>query len=117
MEERKKILLDIINDKHYKPMKLKELAILLNVPKERRAELKEVVDALVADGKVAISRNGKIGREKLDALVGVYRATSRGFGFVSVEGYEQDFYIHEKNNGGAMHEDVVLIRRRTYCKD
>ena len=110
MEERKKILLDIINDKHYRPMKLKELAILLNVPKERRAELKEVVDALVADGKVAISRNGKIGREKLDALVGVYRATSRGFGFVTVEGYEKDFYIHEKNNGGAMHEDVVLMQ-------
>lgn len=91
-------------------MKLKELAILLNVPKERRHELKEVVDALVADGKVAISRNGKIGREKLDALVGIYRATSRGFGFVSVEGYEKDFYIHEKNTNGAMHEDVVLMQ-------
>lgn len=110
MEERKQIILDIINDKHYKPMKLKELAILLNVPKERRHELKEVVDALVADGKVAISRNGKIGREKLDALVGIYRATSRGFGFVSVEGYEKDFYIHEKNTNGAMHEDVVLMQ-------
>ena len=110
MEERKQIILDIINDKHYKPMKLKELAILLNVPKERREELKEVVDALVADGKVAISRNGKIGREKLDALVGTYRATSRGFGFVSVEGYEKDFYIHEKNTNGAMHEDVVLMQ-------
>lgn len=110
MEERKQIILDIINDKYYKPMKLKELAILLNVPKERRHELKEVVDALVADGKVAISRNGKIGREKLDALVGIYRATSRGFGFVSVEGYEKDFYIHEKNTNGAMHEDVVLMQ-------
>ncbi|KIR01195.1 3'-to-5' exoribonuclease RNase R [Lachnospiraceae bacterium TWA4] len=92
-------------------MKLKELAILLNVPKERRSELKEVVDALVKDGKLAISRNGKIGRERLDALVGVYRANAGGrFGFVSVEGYDKDFYIHERNRNGALHEDVVLMQ-------
>ena len=38
-EERKKILYEFINDPHYMPMKQKELAILLQVAKEDRAEL------------------------------------------------------------------------------
>ena len=36
LEERKKIIMDIMKDKHYTPMKFKELAILLNVKKRRQ---------------------------------------------------------------------------------
>ena len=39
LEERKKIIMDIMKDKHYTPMKFKELAILLNVKKEDRKDL------------------------------------------------------------------------------
>ena len=51
MNERKKIILDIINSEEYIPMKLKELAIILNIPKDRRSELEEVLDALLAEGQ------------------------------------------------------------------
>mgnify|MGYP007007659976 FL=1 len=33
-------------------MKTKEIAILLNVPKDKRFELQEVLDALVAEGTI-----------------------------------------------------------------
>ena len=36
INERKKIILDLMNDKNYVPMKIKELAIILNVKKEDR---------------------------------------------------------------------------------
>ena len=36
INERKKIILDLMNDKNYVPMKIKELAIILNVKKERK---------------------------------------------------------------------------------
>ena len=50
-EKRKKIIYEFICDDMYVPMKLKELAILLQVPKEQRSELKAVMDALEAEGK------------------------------------------------------------------
>ena len=58
-EQRKKMIYDLICDEFYVPMKLKELAILLQVPKEQRNELKKVMDALEAEGKVRISAKGK----------------------------------------------------------
>lgn len=34
INERKKIILDLMNDKNYVPMKIKELAIILNVKRK-----------------------------------------------------------------------------------
>ena len=36
LKERKQILMDIMKSKEYQPMKVKELAMVLNVPKEDR---------------------------------------------------------------------------------
>lgn len=55
LKERKEGLLALMEDPSYVPMKLKELSMLLNVPRERREELKEVLDALIADGKIVLS--------------------------------------------------------------
>ena len=48
-----------ICDEFYVPMKAKEMAILMNVPKAQRHELQEVLDALVAEGKIEVSSKGK----------------------------------------------------------
>ena len=45
-EKRKKLIYEFICDEFYVPMKLKELAILLQVPKEQKSELKSILDAL-----------------------------------------------------------------------
>ena len=45
LKERKEAMLALINDPTYVPMKIKELAMLLDVPREKRDELKEVLDA------------------------------------------------------------------------
>lgn len=59
LEERKQIVYELICDDLYVPMKAKEIAILMNVPKSQRHELQEVLDALVAEGKVEVSTKGK----------------------------------------------------------
>ena len=61
-QERKDMLLALMNEKEYVPMKLKELAILLDVPKENREDLKQVLDALMAEGKISVSKKGKYGK-------------------------------------------------------
>ena len=65
MKERKEQLLTLMKDPSYVPMKLKELAILLDVPKERREELAEVLDVLVAEGKIQDSGSFCVGRNIL----------------------------------------------------
>ena len=39
LKERKEAMLALINDPTYVPMKIKELAMLLDVPREKRDEL------------------------------------------------------------------------------
>lgn len=108
-EKRKKIIYEFICDDMYVPMKLKELAILLQVPKEQRSELKAVMDALEAEGKVHVSQKGKYLKGAGRTLRGVYQAHPRGFGFVTVEGETDDIFIPEKETNGALHGDTVEI--------
>ena len=108
-EKRKKIIYDFICDDFYVPMKLKELAILLQVPKDQRNELKKVMDALVADGKVSVTQKGKYVKGTAKQLVGTYQAHARGFGFVPVEGQADDIFISEDDANGAFHMDQVEV--------
>ena len=108
-EKRKKIIYDFICDDFYVPMKLKELAILLQVPKDQRNELKKVMDALVADGKVSVTQKGKYVKGTAKQLVGTYQAHARGFGFVTVEGQADDIFISEDDANGAFHMDQVEV--------
>ena len=58
-EQRKKMIYEFICDEFYVPMKLKELAILLQVPKAQRNELKKVMESLEMEGKIKVSSKGK----------------------------------------------------------
>ena len=59
LEKRKKVIYDLICDSFYVPMKIKEIAIVLQIPREQRQELKDVLDSLIEDGKIEISKRGK----------------------------------------------------------
>lgn len=109
LQERKKMIYDFICDELYVPMKAKEMAIVLNVPKSQRGELVEVLDALVADGKVEISGRGKYVKSEGKYLTGVFTAHPRGFGFVTVEGEGEDIFIPGTQTNGALHMDTVQI--------
>lgn len=116
-EKRKKVINDLIHDKFYTPMKAKEIAILLNIPKSERPALQEVLDALVLEGKIGVSRKGKYGRAENTAIVGKFESTQRGFGFVVVEGEDEDIYIAEKDINGALHNDMVQVIITTEKQD
>ncbi len=109
LKQRKQMLTDLFQDKTYTPMKLKELAAFLEIPRSQRDELKEVLDILVAEGKIGISKKGRYGLPRESALVGVFAGHARGFGFVTVEGLEQDVFIPAERTAGAMDKDRVQI--------
>ena len=109
MHEREHMILSFVEDEHYRPMKIKEMAALMNVPKKQRGEFHEVLDRLIAKGKIAINRRGLVGLPEENIVVGEFMATQKGFGFVRVEGHKEDIFIPEPYCNHAFHGDLVKV--------
>ena len=109
LQLRKETIYQFICDELYVPMKAKEIAAVLSVPKEMRKELQEVLDELLAEGRIEVSAKGKYKKSEGKYLVGTFTAHPRGFGFVSIEGEDADIFIPEKAVNGAFHMDTVQV--------
>ncbi|MCI9377313.1 MAG: ribonuclease R [Eubacterium sp.] len=109
LEKRKKAIYGLICDKMYVPMKIKEMAVLLSVSKSERHELEEVLNDLVADGKVQVSAKGKYSKAKGNLVTGILTGHPRGYGFVETEGQADDIFIPSDQLGGAFHKDTVQV--------
>ena len=111
-EVEKEKILGLLLDPLYRPMKMKEIAILLDIPKSKRDMLESILDELVAEGSAFVSKRGKYQKTEEyhgEVVTGIYTANPKGFGFVTVEGYEEDFYISPDNRNHAMHKDTVEV--------
>ena len=109
LQERKKMIYEFICDELYVPMKAKEMAVVLGVPKSQRGELLEVLQALVEEGKAEVTGKGKYVKSEGKFLTGIFTAHQRGFGFVTVEGEDEDIFIPAAQTNGALHMDTVQI--------
>lgn len=117
LKKRKKLLLELISAKEYRPMKAKEIASLLQLSKGQKKELQEVLDALIEEGKISVSKQGRYRKakerkyQKKNAVVtGTFTGHPRGYGFVSVEGEEKDIFIPVESVGNAFHLDKVEVQ-------
>lgn len=108
-EERKKKIMQLFSDDLYVPMKIKELAVFMQVKKEDRPELDSIISELVNEGKIEISKRGKISLKADESITGTFVSHPNGFGFVEVEGLEQDLFVSEDDVNGAMHHDIVEV--------
>ncbi|HIY62804.1 MAG TPA: ribonuclease R [Candidatus Mediterraneibacter stercoripullorum] len=106
-EKRKKVIYDFICDDLYVPMKIKEIAVVLQIPREQRDDLKEVLDTLVEEGKISLSKRGKYSKGHAVHLKGTFQANVRGYGFVHPEDEGEDVFIPEENINGAFQGDEV----------
>ena len=109
LEEKKKIIYEFICDARYVPMKQKELAVLLQVEKERRPELSAALEELLAEGKLQLSKRGRYYKAEAKTVTGIFTSHPKGFGFVSVEDREEDIYIGESDTKDAFLGDTVQV--------
>ena len=157
-EKRKKFIMELLGDPLYKPMRLREIASLLQLDKSEKKELFDVLDELCAQGKAEVDNKGRYskvsgkrrdrrknkealkaekpergrkGRERREKnheeyrfsekdgtiMEGTFIGHYKGFGFVEVEGQEQDIFIPENDTGSAMHQDKVQILVRNGHKE
>lgn len=107
---RKDAVYGFIRDDAYKAMKRKEIANFFQIPKGERQELHDILDELTAEGKIVMDERGRYRLPTEHMNTGVYMATSRGFGFVRIEGQEDDVFIPEPYCGNAFDGDVVTVQ-------
>lgn len=110
-DKRKKVILDLMDAEFYVPMKEKELAVMLQVSKEDRGELNRILNELLAEGKLSLTKKGKFIKAKHSdrELIGTFISHPKGFGFVEIEGRDEDLYIPENFVNGAFHKDTVKV--------
>ncbi len=108
--DRKQMVYHFICEDDYKPLKSKEMALLFGVPKKERKQFHDILDELVAEGKIILDRTGRYRLPEENVNTGVFMATSRGFGFVRVEGREGDVFIPESYVSNAYDGDIVMVQ-------
>ena len=106
---RRERILAIMKDKNYRPMRRRDLAVLMSISGPEKDALAEVLASLEEDGLVQVNRRGKYVLPGAEKERGVYSGNVKGFGFVKVEGRPDDVYIAVENTGGALHGDTVEL--------
>ncbi|MDE6389133.1 MAG: ribonuclease R [Lachnospiraceae bacterium] len=108
-ERRKNLICELIEDDMYVPMKERELAAFMQVAKEEREVFRNVLQALLSEGRIQVTKQGKYVKPDVNQPVGIFISHAKGFGFVEIEGREEDLYIPEDKTGGAFHLDRVQV--------
>ena len=108
-EKRKETVYKLICDPHYIPMKIKEIAVMMQVAREDRPQLEEILIRLQEEGKIELSKRGKYKKAERRKITGSFIGNAKGFGFVETEELDEDVFIPESGINGAIHGDTVEI--------
>ncbi len=106
MEEK---IIEFMKSKEYVPMKAKEIAYVLGVPKNKYQEFTIELKKLENDLKIAKNRKNRYRINEEEIYEGKYRKNSSGFGFVQVDDLEDEIYISKENSLKALNDDIVLV--------
>ena len=110
VKDMKERILNLMKDIH-EAKELMEINDLLGlVTTAEYKELQDVMNTLVEEYTVFLTKKGKyILLKNCPGLkVGRLSVNKKGFGFLCLE-MEDDIYIDAKNMNGAIHDDVVLV--------
>ena len=118
-KDKKKYIFHVISSKNYVPMKTKEMASLLGIPKNKRDELQLILDSLEADKQIIQIHGSRYKKKKnkshdnfdeSDRITGTFISNPKGFGFVeSKDPDEDDVFIAAPYTGDAFHMDEVEV--------
>lgn len=109
MEEQEQKILDLMKDDEYRPMKAKEIAMIMRVPKKEYNDFLEALGKLELEFKIEKNRKNRYKITEKTYYDGIYRKNQKGFGFVRIEGQDDEIYISKENSLNALNGDRVLI--------
>ncbi|MDO4622345.1 MAG: ribonuclease R [Eubacteriales bacterium] len=76
-KRRKKLILDVIRNKNYVPMRASEIAVLLNIPKPKKKDLYKILDQLKEEGQIVCNENGRYEKTSGTAAAGLKKDRNR----------------------------------------
>ncbi|MCR5406658.1 MAG: hypothetical protein K6E88_07715, partial [Lachnospiraceae bacterium] len=110
------MLLKLMQEKAYVPMKEKELAVFLQVGKRDRNELHKILEELLEDGKIEISKRGRYSiveepEPEKRVVVGTYERSKNHYGFVIPDDarLSRDIFIPVERSMGAVDGHKVVV--------
>lgn len=109
MEEQEEKILELMKDKDYVPMKAKEIAMIMRVPKKEYGDFLEILGNLELNFKIQKNRKSRYRLVEKTYYDGIYRKNQKGFGFVRLEDHQDEIYIAKENSLDALNGDRVLI--------
>lgn len=111
MPVKKKDLLRFLKDEAGRPSPMKDIRGRFNLGKDKRTELKRLLDEMIRSGEIVRIKGGRYGvPSKMNLVAGRLQAHRDGFGFVIPDEGGEDVYIKAKNMKDAMHGDHVISR-------
>lgn len=116
MDEKKKMIEEFVNSKGYRTMNVKEMAVVLGVPSSDKKIFRKILGELADESRIRMDLKGKIMPVSENVMSGKYMGTVRGFGFVRVDGQEEDIFIPIGKSMGAIDGDKVRIEINTHPK-
>lgn len=102
-------ILDVLAHPHYRPMRFRDLCQLLGIDRSRQKSFQKIIKELVYDHKIAKDRDGKYHLFKEEVYRGIFRSTTKGYGFVSIEGRDEDIFIPQGRQLQAFDNDEVKV--------
>ena len=108
MTKKEEIILEFMKDPEYKPMKAKEIAIILGVPKKEYPKFQEAIAELEKEFKIGKNHKNKYKVIEEEYKEGNLKKNAKGFGFVNI-GEEDEIYISKENTNNALNGDIVLV--------
>jgi len=113
--ERKEKIYKYICHESYKPLTIKELAVVLDVPKSDYTKLLSLVEELLDEGKIVQSKKGRLKKASSQNIIyGTLRLTKTKNAFVtpdaSFDGENEDIFIDRANVNFAFDGDTVSVR-------
>lgn len=109
MEEQEQKILELLKDEEYPPMKAKQIAMVMRVPKNEYNEFLNILGNLEMKMKIQKNRKNQYRIAEKVYYDGIYRKNAKGFGFVKIENEEDEIYIAKTNSSNALNGDEVLI--------
>lgn len=108
MTKKEEIILEFMKDPEYKPMKAKEIAIILGVSKKEYPKFQEAIAELEKEFKIGKNHKNKYKVIEEEYKEGNFKKNAKGFGFVNI-GEEDEIYISKENTNNALNGDIVLV--------
>lgn len=113
--DRKEKVLSYLQSKNYIPLRIDEIAVMLDVPKNDFSELESILSELEGEGKIIRGKKGRYfpANAKGQRYSGVLRCHPSGkFGFI-VRDDGEDIYVSSADMGSALNGDTVLAQHKS----